>query len=110
MRTKVESPSAETLENCATYLRALADPVRLQVMRSLQVGPLSVFDIADVLELEATRVSHHLRVLFHARLVTCKRDGKYIYYQINASLRHSTNSRLNVGCCQFDLPRQANDN
>ncbi len=49
---------------CATYLKALGDPVRLQIVGALQSGPMSVSDLVLLLELEMANVSHHLRVLF----------------------------------------------
>ena len=43
---------SESAELCASYLKALADPTRLQVVRALQTGPLSVTDIALPLDIE----------------------------------------------------------
>lgn len=95
-------------DQCAEYLRALADPIRLKIMRSLQSGPLTVTDITLLLELEIARVSHHLRVLFHAGLVSTERDGKFIYYRLNRHLskRATTGARLDFGCCSVDLRRR----
>jgi DNA-binding transcriptional ArsR family regulator len=90
---------------CAEYLRALADPIRLKIIRSLQSGALTVTDIGLLLELEITRVSHHLRVLFHADLVATERDGKFIYYRLNRQFlkRAGVNPSLDFGCCKIDL-------
>src|SRR6056297_2396098 len=77
--TSSETPGDEA---CATYLKAVADPTRLAIIRALQVGPLSVSDIAELLEHEMGVVSHHLRVLYHADIVQTRRDGKYIYYSL----------------------------
>ena len=68
MSTEDDSPEDPAL--CATYLKALGDPVRLQIVRALQSGPKSVSDLVLLLELEMANVSHHLRVLFHADIVT----------------------------------------
>lgn len=90
---------------CASYLKALGDPWRLQIVRALQNGPLSVSDLALLLEIEVANVSHHLRVLFHAGLVKTERDGRFIYYHLNqeflnaGGLKHA----LNFGCCEIDL-------
>jgi ArsR family transcriptional regulator, lead/cadmium/zinc/bismuth-responsive transcriptional repressor len=90
---------------CAVYLKALGDPVRLQVVRALIAGPLSVGDISTLLETPLANASHHLRVLYNAGIVSTKRDGKYIYYQLNQSLlnRRSAKSLLDFGCCKLDL-------
>ncbi len=90
---------------CANYLKALGDPVRLQIVRALQSGPLSVSDLALLLEMELANISHHLRVLFHAKIVTTERDGKFIYYAVNKEFlnRRSVAKSLDFGCCKIDL-------
>ena len=90
---------------CATYLKALGDPIRLTVVRALQTGPLSVSDISELLDLEMANVSHHLRVLFHADIVTTEREGKFIYYALNPEFLNSraAGRTLDFGCCKIDL-------
>jgi ArsR family transcriptional regulator, lead/cadmium/zinc/bismuth-responsive transcriptional repressor len=96
---------SENAEMCAVYLKALGDPVRLKVVRALRAGKLSVTDIALLLEIDMTNASHHLRVLYHADLVTTTREGKFIYYQLNGDFLPSRTSKkaLDFGCCQLDL-------
>jgi DNA-binding transcriptional ArsR family regulator len=98
-------PTAD-MEVCASYLKALGDPVRLQVVRALRAGPLSVSDIALLLDMDITNVSHHLRVLYHAKLVTSARDGKFIYYKLNSDFLtgRAAKKSLDFGCCQINLP------
>lgn len=90
---------------CANYLKALGDPIRLQIVRALQAGPMSVSDLVELLELEMANVSHHLRVLFHADIVTTQRDGKFIYYALNQEFLTSRTvaQSLDFGCCKIDL-------
>lgn len=92
---------------CATYLKALADPLRLQIVRALQSGPLSVSDLAILLEQEIGTVSHHLRVLFHADLVATQREGKFIYYSLQSRILTGRGSAkrnsLDLGCCKLDM-------
>ncbi|MCD0458700.1 metalloregulator ArsR/SmtB family transcription factor [Roseiconus lacunae] len=94
-------------ERCAAYLKAVADPLRLRVLRALQVGPLSVSDLAELLEQEVGTVSHHLRVLYHAKIVRTRREGKFIYYSLSEEiLRSDEQSRESVfdfGCCRLDV-------
>ena len=92
-------------EVCASYLKALGDANRLQIMRALRTSPLTVTDLSLLLDSEMANVSHHLRVLFHAGLVTTQRDGKFIYYQINRDIvRHRTvTSALDLGCCRIEM-------
>lgn len=90
---------------CAGYLKALGDPIRLQIVKALQSGAMSVSDLAILLDLELANVSHHLRVLFHADLVTTQRDGKFIYYHLNQQFlkNASVAQSLDFGCCAIDL-------
>lgn len=90
---------------CANYLKALGDPYRLQIARALQNGPMSVSDLALLLELEIANVSHHLRVMFHAGLVKTEREGRFIYYHLNQDFLSSGKLKqsLDFGCCKIDL-------
>jgi len=92
-------------KSCANYLKALGDPIRLRIVKALRNGPLSVSDLAEFLELDIQKVSHHLRVLFHADLLAIQRQGKYRYYELNSTFlknRHSMKS-LDLGCCTIGL-------
>ncbi|PQO46012.1 ArsR family transcriptional regulator [Blastopirellula marina] len=92
------------VDACASYLKALADPHRLQIIRALQQGAMSVSDIALLLELEIANASHHLRVLYHAQIVTTHKEGKFVYYDLNpAFLKSKAASSFDFGCCKFDL-------
>lgn len=95
---------------CAQYLKALGDPWRLQIVRALQSGPMSVSDLALLLELEAANVSHHLRVLFHADLVKTEREGRFIYYSLNDDFRSAgaLKRALDFGCCKIELDDSSN--
>jgi len=92
---------------CAGYLKALGDPLRLPIARALQGGPLSVSDLAILVEQEIGTVSHHLRVLFHADLVQTQREGKFIYYSLKEGMLpsrgKSKQTALNLGCCKLDM-------
>ena len=105
MNVPRSSPSEPDAAACAAYLKALADPIRLRIVRALQSGPMSVSDLALLMELEIANVSHHLRVMYHANLVTTQRDGKYIYYHLNQEFlkSRSLSQSLDFGCCRIDL-------
>jgi DNA-binding transcriptional ArsR family regulator len=95
----------EDAELCAGYLKALGDSNRLQIIKALQSSPLTVTDLSLLLDSEMANVSHHLRVLFHAGLVTTQRDGKFIYYQINRDviMNKTVAQALDFGCCRLDM-------
>lgn len=67
-------------------LRALADPTRREILTLLRAGPLTAGEIAEKFPVSAAAVSRHLSVLKEADLVRDRREGKYIYYELNASV------------------------
>ena len=67
-------------------LRALADPTRREILTLLRAGPLTAGQIAERFPVSAAAVSRHLSVLKEADLVRDRREGKYLYYELNASV------------------------
>lgn len=67
-------------------LRALADPTRREILNLLKKGRLSAGEIGEHFSVSAVAVSRHLSVLKEADLITDTREGKYIFYQLNASV------------------------
>ena len=86
-KTAAHSPAqaVETFpaDDCANRLKALGDPLRLRVVQLLRYGELTVGDIAQFLETPLAGISHHLQILKHAQLVTTRRAGRHIYYQLH---------------------------
>jgi ArsR family transcriptional regulator len=64
----------------ALRFRALGDETRLRVLEILATGERCVADLMDELGLGQSLVSHHLRTLRQAGLVSVRRDGRWIYY------------------------------
>ena len=67
-------------------LKALADPTRREILNLLKAGRMSAGDIADHFEVTGAAVSRHLSVLKEADLIEDTREGKYIFYTLNASV------------------------
>ena len=67
-------------------LRALSDPTRREILNLLKAGTMSAGDLSSHFDMSAAAVSRHLAVLKEADLVRDKRDGKFIYYTLNASV------------------------
>ena len=65
--------------------KALSDPTRREILNLLKRGDLSAGEIADRFDMTAATISHHLSVLKQADLILDRREGKYIYYQLNLS-------------------------
>lgn len=79
----------------------------MKIVRALQNGPLNVTDIAELVDQEIGLVSHHLRVLYHAKVIASRREGKFIFYSLNEQWRSNSRSSrpglLDFGCCQLDV-------
>ena len=67
-------------------LRALADPIRREILNLLKAGRMSAGDITAHFEVTGASVSRHLSVLKEAGLIRDTREGKFIYYDLNASV------------------------
>ena len=67
-------------------MRALNDPTRREILQMLKRGTMSAGDLAAKFDMSAAAVSRHLAVLKEAELVRDKREGKFIYYTLNASV------------------------
>ena len=67
-------------------LKALADPTRREILNLLKAGKLSAGEITDHFDITAAAISRHLSVLKEADLIEDTRDGKYIFYELNASV------------------------
>ncbi len=67
-------------------LRALADPTRREILNMLKKGRMSAGDIAERFPVTGAAISRHLSVLREADLISDQREGKFIYYELNASV------------------------
>ena len=66
-------------------LRALAEPIRLQVVQALQHGERCVCDLTSDLDLAQSKLSFHLKVLKDAGLIRARQEGRWIYYRLEPS-------------------------
>jgi len=67
-------------------LKALADPIRREILDLLKAGRLSAGEIAEKFPVSGAAVSKQLSVLKEADLIRDAREGKFIYYELNASV------------------------
>ncbi len=67
-------------------LRALADPIRREILNKLKSGRLSAGEITDNFSVTGASISRHLSVLKEADLIRDTREGKFIFYEINTSV------------------------
>lgn len=67
-------------------MRAIADPIRREILNLLKEGRLSAGEISDKFDVTAASISRHLSVLKDADLIRDHREGKYIFYELNTSV------------------------
>ena len=67
-------------------LKALADPIRREILNLLKKGRLSAGEISSKFSVTDASISRHLSVLKEADLIRDTREGKFIFYELNASV------------------------
>ena len=93
--------------SCVDIMKVLSDETRFAVLQRLLAGPLHVHEINEELGLDPTLLSHHLKVLREAALVTATRDGKQMLYGLSPGVRAGRDRRtLNFGCCKLQFQDQ----
>lgn len=80
---KKNQPDDEYLYELSDLFRIFGDSTRIKILYALLDAELCVGDIADVLDLSQSSVSHQLRVLKNAKLVKFRREGKSIFYALD---------------------------
>jgi ArsR family transcriptional regulator, arsenate/arsenite/antimonite-responsive transcriptional repressor len=75
-------PVRPTREETARLFHALSDPTRLRIVELLRHGERCVCDLTEAAAAAQSRLSFHLRVLKDAGLVSDRREGRWIYYEI----------------------------
>ena len=67
-------------------MKALSDPIRREILELLKSGRLSAGEITEKFPVTGAAVSKHLSVLKEADLIRDTREGKFIFYELNASV------------------------
>lgn len=96
---------ASTGDDCASALRALAEPSRLEIVRQVSAGERSVTELCAALGAESHFVSRHLAVLRGARLVTRRRDGHRVLYRRAPVVTGRAPGSIDLGCCEVRFRR-----
>lgn len=78
-------PEPLTPDQTLQLLRALGEPIRLQVVQVLQHGERCVCDLTGDLDLAQSKLSFHLKVLKEAGLIHSRQEGRWIYYRLEPS-------------------------
>lgn len=81
-KAKQALPDERCVEEASALLKAVADPTRLRLLSALNTGELCVCDLAAVVGISESAVSHQLRLLRAHRLVTFRKEGRIAYYRL----------------------------
>lgn len=82
-------PEPRCLEHLADFYKVMGDPTRLRLLMGLQAGELCVGDLASLLDMSRSAVSHQLKSLKSAKLVKSRKDGKTVFYSLDDEHIHS---------------------
>jgi ArsR family transcriptional regulator len=100
----------------AETFRALGDPTRVRILHALSGRELCVCDLAALLDMTSSAVSHQLRLLRHLRLVRPRKAGRMVYYSLDDDhvvdlfqrcLEHVTHAGQATGTAAAGLGRPA---
>ena len=80
---KAQLLSDESVQALAETFKVLGDTTRVRILDALSQAEVPVCDLAGLLDLTQSAVSHQLRLLRSARLVKSRRDGQHIYYTLD---------------------------
>lgn len=75
-------PQENDLSDLADFFKVFADSTRMRIIAALSHCEMCVCDIAALLNMTQSSISHQLRVLKASRFVTNRRDGKIVYYSL----------------------------
>jgi DNA-binding transcriptional ArsR family regulator len=88
----------EVIDGLSEIFKALSDPTRIRLIHAMMQGELCVYDLAYIVGMNQSAVSHQLRVLRNLRIVKRRKEGKTVFYSIddqhieelfNQALRHA---------------------
>ena len=80
---RAKMPEEETLYDLAELFKVFGDTTRIKIICALFESEMCVCDIAALLCMNQSAISHQLRVLKQARLVKFRKDGKVVYYSLD---------------------------
>ena len=74
--------------------KAIAHPIRRDILKRLRVGPKTAGDLAEAYEISKPSLSSHFSILKEADLIFARRDGNHIYYNLNLTVANEVLAAL----------------
>ena len=87
-RIKDYMPPEDLMRGLTEFFGALSDYTRLKIVSALSISGMCVSDLSTMLGINQTTVSHQLRLLRTAGAVTCRRQGKIVFYSLASPKLH----------------------
>lgn len=82
-KTKTAIPQDEMIKNIAHFFRVVGDGTRCKILFALKENPMCVCDLANVLSMTKSSISHQLNKLKTAGFVKCEKVGKQVFYSLD---------------------------
>ena len=82
-KIKKDMPADELLQDLGDLFKIFGDTTRIKIMYALYEGEMCVCAISELLNMTQSAISHQLKILKDANLVSARRDGKEIYYSLS---------------------------
>lgn len=82
-RVKSKLPDSQDIRELSDTFKVLSDPTRLKIVLALANEEMCVCDLAALVDISVSAISHQLRLLRTMRLVSFRREGKMVYYQLD---------------------------
>ncbi len=82
-KVKVKMPNENTLYDLAEFFKVFGDSTRIRILWALGESEMCVCDIAALLNMTQSAISHQLRYLKKSRLVKNRKEGKVVYYSLD---------------------------
>ena len=82
-KVREQLPADTELYDLAELFKVFGDSTRIKILSALAFSEMCVCDIACLLNMTKSSISHQLRILKQARLVRYRRDGKTVYYNLD---------------------------
>lgn len=82
-KVKKELPDDEKLFDLSEFFKVFSDSTRVKILSALLISEMCVCDLAALLQVTQSAISHQLRLLKAFRLVKSRKEGKVVYYSLN---------------------------
>ena len=83
MTMKGQMPEEEVLYDLADFFKVFGDSTRIKILYALVSSELCVQELAELLDMNQSAISHQLRILKQAHVVKYRKDGKFTFYSLD---------------------------